>query len=76
MADYCNNCTRHLFEDAVPEIDVYKIFDSLAEGYFQSVICEGCGLIGVARINNNLRVYYIGSIEPQEYQDRLKVPGQ
>lgn len=52
MADFCNKCSVEMgFPE--PDIDVYKIFESLEPGYFQSEICEGCGFVGIARSEND-----------------------
>ncbi len=49
MADFCNKCSVEMgFPE--PDIDVYKIWESLEPGYYESGhICEGCGFLGVAR---------------------------
>jgi hypothetical protein len=52
MADFCNKCSVEMgFPE--PDIDVYKIWESLEPGFFESCICEGCGIIGIARSENN-----------------------
>jgi hypothetical protein len=53
MADFCNKCAEEMgFQQ--PDIDVYKIWESLEPGYYEGGhICEGCGLLGVARGMNN-----------------------
>lgn len=52
MADFCNRCSVEMgFPE--PDIDVYKIWESLKPGYFESCLCEGCGIRGVARGENN-----------------------
>lgn len=55
MADFCNNCATEL--DLPVDIDVYRIFDTLKEGYQSGpLLCEGCGLCAVARVNDKLMV--------------------
>jgi hypothetical protein len=52
MADFCNKCSGEMgFPE--PDIDVYKIWESLKQGYFESCLCEGCGMRGVARSEND-----------------------
>jgi hypothetical protein len=52
MADFCNKCSIEM-GFPTPDIDVYKIFDSLQPGFFETHICEGCGFVGIARSEND-----------------------
>lgn len=53
MADFCNKCSEEMgFPE--PDIDVYKIWESLKPGYWVGgYICEGCGFLGIAKGENN-----------------------
>ena len=48
MADFCNKCAEEL-GFGIPDIDVYEIHESLEPGFFESCLCEGCGMLGVAK---------------------------
>ena len=59
MSDYCTNCSKVMFGDKVEtEIDVYKIFNDLDEGYEQSCLCEGCGLRYITKLNVKMLVTF------------------
>ena len=50
MADFCNKCAKAMWgEEIEPEIDVPQIATKLTNGYYMSVICEGCGLIALSK---------------------------
>ena len=53
MADFCNKCSVEMgFPE--PDIDVYKIWESLEPGFYEGGhICEGCGFLGIAKGMNN-----------------------
>lgn len=73
MADFCNYCVKEVFGDVEPDIDVYKIFDELKIGYMTPVICEGCGMIGVAKDEHGkLKVIY-QDIGMSDYYDKRKL---
>jgi hypothetical protein len=64
MADFCNKCSVEMgFPE--PDIDVYKIWESLEPGFFEGHICEGCGFLGIAHgINDEIFVIHdIGNNE-------------
>jgi hypothetical protein len=53
MADFCNKCAAEMWNDQVePEIDVHGIADQLEPGYFESVLCEGCGIRAIGKNDN------------------------
>jgi len=55
MADFCTKCHIEHGFPGKPDIDVEAIFESLEEGYMINVgsICEGCGIISVAKKNKD-----------------------
>jgi len=58
MAEFCNNCAEE--HDFPVDIDVHKIFETIDEGYYRlGYLCEGCGLIGIAKTQGKLRVAYL-----------------
>lgn len=60
MADFCTNCSDYMFPPTIkPDIDVQKIFETLEPGYYQPVLCEGCGMSSVQNENGQLRVTYV-----------------
>lgn len=87
MADFCNYCARHMWGDAEdnvlpipPDIDVPAEFKKLEDDTFVTVgICEGCGLIAVAKIHGKLKVAHINEKDPDapvawvEYTDKFHV---
>lgn len=47
MADFCTNCARDMgFPE--PDIDIAAIASELIPATYQAVLCEGCGMRGVA----------------------------
>ena len=61
MSEFCNICAKRLGLDK-PTINVYKEFDRLEDGYFVSVgLCEGCGLVAVAKLEGQLKVQTLTS---------------
>lgn len=61
MADFCNFCSKEMFGDVKPDIDVYNEFDKLEPNMYINIgICEGCGLVAVMReMNDELKVCYV-----------------
>ena len=61
MADFCTNCAKEMFgEEVEPDIDVKKIFDSLEPGFYTSVLCEGCGMAAISKMDDGeLKVVYL-----------------
>jgi hypothetical protein len=52
MADFCNKCAEEMgFPE--PDLDVFKIKETLEKGFYTSCICEGCGFLGIARGEND-----------------------
>lgn len=75
MADFCNKCAEEMgFPE--PDIDVYKIWESLEPGYYQSEICEGCGFLGILRSEDNQILVILdsgdGKVEYKKYDDNYK----
>jgi hypothetical protein len=68
MADFCNKCAEEHFGEVDPDIDVMKIYEELEPGFSSSgYLCEGCGLIAVARMEDNtLKVMRIPLDENEE----------
>ena len=58
MAEFCTKCSGDLFgENAKGDIQVQQIFESLEDGHIQSgFICEGCGMVGIAKLGGQLLV--------------------
>jgi hypothetical protein len=54
MAEFCTKCTpKMLGEDALPDININQIFDTLNVGEYAPVLCEGCGLAAIGKFKNN-----------------------
>lgn len=57
MSDFCSKCHLDHGFPGEPEIRVEEMFNALEEGYMTSgFICEGCGMVAVAKQNNNCLV--------------------
>jgi len=58
MAEFCTKCNNEMFgSEIVADINVSKLFEDLDEGYMKDgFICEGCGLVMIAKIGNHLLV--------------------
>jgi hypothetical protein len=70
MAEFCNVCSREIFGEAKPDIDVYKIASSLPGGVIKNVLCEGCGMSFVGKDQEeNVFLYfdYNSNIENRKY---------
>jgi len=48
MAEFCTPCAN---DNGFPvvDIDLKKIFESLEEGYYTEMLCEGCGLVALLK---------------------------
>ena len=68
MSDFCNKCIVEIFdEDTPPDIDVYKIHESLEPGYAEFIgICEGCGLLAVGKKEDGTLIILYKSDEDSE----------
>lgn len=65
MVDFCTKCAERLGHPCA-EIQVEEIADSLAPGYAQPVLCEGCGMIGVVKLEDgSVILHYMEPIEGQ-----------
>jgi hypothetical protein len=58
MAEFCNKCSNEMFgNDVKADINVPEIFEKLEEGYMEDgFICEGCGMVLIAKIGNQMIV--------------------
>lgn len=45
-----------------PDFDIIEIFNELEEGFYYPVICEGLGILGIAKENGNLMIARRNSI--------------
>ncbi|MEM9261463.1 MAG: hypothetical protein AAGA62_17620 [Bacteroidota bacterium] len=50
MAEFCNTCAERI--GTHPDFDVYRIHRRLKRGYYQVVLCEGCGMVAVLKEEN------------------------
>jgi len=48
MAEFCNYCAES-WGMPTPEIDVFAIYKNLNAGEYESVLCEGCGMVAVMK---------------------------
>jgi hypothetical protein len=39
-----------------PDFDIVEIFNNLDEGYYEPIICEGLGILGIAKENGKLLI--------------------
>lgn len=80
MADFCNKCTERMFgENVEPDIDVYKIGENLEPGYFQVVLCEGCGLkiiskneLGYIKVGGDGEMNEDGFVKLMSYEEYIE----
>lgn len=73
MADFCNKCSKIMFGDVGPDIDVQKIFDDLEDGYMMDgLICEGCTLTAIAKDGGKLKVAYLNKDGWFDYSDPIE----
>jgi hypothetical protein len=49
MAEFCNKCIDKVFPGEEPDIDVDTIAAKLKRGHQEYVVCEGCGVIHIAK---------------------------
>lgn len=75
MADFCNKCAEEMGFPQ-PDIDVYQIHESLEPGFFESCLCEGCGIRGIAKGEND-ELFVIHLLENDEavFSDYEKYEG-
>lgn len=73
MADFCNICIHRMFGRTKPDIDVIEIFNELTDGYFMPVLCEGCGMTGIAKKDGKLLILFDdGSEEERNIDDYVE----
>lgn len=63
MADFCTFCSKEMGLPS-PDIDIPTLFNSLEEGFFIPCLCEGCGMIGVSKIESKPHIIFIEGAEP------------
>ena len=65
MAEFCTACSKEM---GFPEADINEkeIFDSLQKNQYTSVICEGCGMLAVARSEDDRMLFAYPSDEDEE----------
>ena len=50
MADFCNKCAMDMWGTQIPaDLDIPRIFKMLEPNTYETFICEGCGMIGLAK---------------------------
>ena len=61
MSEFCNKCSNEMFgKDTKPDIDVRLLAHDLTPGHYFNVLCEGCGMIAVAKEEDGLvKVVYL-----------------
>ncbi len=58
MADFCTRCSREMFGEVKPEIDLKEISKEIEDGFYKGpYLCEGCGYINIYNDNGVMRVY-------------------
>jgi len=65
MADFCTECSREM---GFPKADINEreIFESLQKNQYTSVICEGCGMLAVARSGDDKMLFAYPAEEDEE----------
>lgn len=54
MAEFCTYCAPKMWgEEALPDIDVAAIAESLPLDTYSLVLCEGCGMSAIGKDNDN-----------------------
>jgi len=72
MADFCNKCAPEMWgKNVPPDIDVYRIGESLEFGHFESVLCEGCRVRAVGKDQGG-RVLIALLEEEGQVEDQVK----
>lgn len=65
MADFCNKCAVRLdfpkFDIDVPRLVQELEADGTPSGISISVMCEGCGLIGVGKYDNRIQLAFLSN---------------
>ena len=71
MADFCTKCAIEMWGNELPpDIDIQKIADGMEPGHYTSVLCEGCGMIAIAKDENGNIL--IGVLNEEEEKARLE----
>jgi hypothetical protein len=71
MADFCTKCAIEMWgTELPPDIDIQKIADDMEPGHYTAVLCEGCGMIAIAKDENGNIL--IGVLNEEEEKDRLE----
>ena len=57
-------------DELKPDINVQEIFESLKEEHCTTVLCEGCGLVLIGKIEDKLKVMRLkDGEEPSEWEE-------
>ena len=67
MADFCNVCSEEMFGPGVPaDIDVYDILKEIYNGFFTTVLCEGCGMSHIGKEEDGQTFFYFDYVQQPE----------
>jgi hypothetical protein len=66
MADFCNICSKEMFGDVNPDINVHQILEELDSGFFTSVLCEGCGMSHIGKEEDGTPFFYFDYVKKVE----------
>lgn len=59
MADFCNICSEEMFgKEVQPDINVNEILADIDNGFFTTVLCEGCGMSHIGKEVNGVPFLY------------------
>lgn len=73
MADFCTKCSFEMWgTELPPDIDIQKIADGMEPGHYTAVLCEGCGMIAIAKDENSNILIGVLDEEPNK---QTEAPG-
>ena len=83
MSEFCNKCNKEMFGDQVDiGIDIKKEFKEIEDGKYRPVLCEGCGMRGIANVQGQIEIAYptntyenlnhVTWISYEEYQKKVE----
>lgn len=85
MADFCTQCSDYMFGSNIkPDIDVEEIAQTVSNGHYLPVLCEGCGMRAVGKntggeiivaIPEDVRDFKNDKVEWIKYEDFVKEHG-
>ena len=55
MADFCEQCAEKM--GFKKDFDVEVMFQTLQDGFMTSCLCEGCGLVAIAKDDTGKKFY-------------------